>query len=87
MREARIVGPLSGGSWRRIVIVAAAVSALVGGAVSLATRAVGTEPATASRDRLFIDEEAGCVEMRALPKRGWVCTVERPHGTAILTGS
>jgi hypothetical protein len=74
MRNERVPGPMSGGGWRRIVIVAAAVSALVGGAVSLATRAVATEPPAPARDRLASFEASGCRELVSVPKLGWACT-------------
>jgi anti-sigma-K factor RskA len=73
MREARIPESLPRGSWRRIVVVAAAVAALAGGAVSLATRAVATEPPKPTTDRLASFEASGCRELVAVPKQGWRC--------------
>jgi hypothetical protein len=73
MHEARIPEPLPNGSWRRIVIVAAAVAAIAGGAVSLATRAVATEPAKPTADRLARFEGSGCRELVAVPRLGWAC--------------
>lgn len=73
MQDARVAAPLSGRAWRRIIILAAAVSALAGGAASLAARAVATEPPTHTRDRLASFEASGCRQLLAAPKRGWIC--------------
>jgi hypothetical protein len=69
---------LSGQVWRRIVIVAAMVSALVGGAIAVAGRTMASEPGV-SRSRLDAPAvDPLCRELLAIPKRGWVCEDRRP---------
>jgi len=64
--------------WRRLVVVAALVSALVGGAIAVAGRTVASEPG-ATEPRLQAPQgDPACRELIALPKRGWVCEDHRP---------
>jgi hypothetical protein len=64
--------------WRHIVIVAAVVSALVGGVVALAGRTTASEPSI-SESRLEAPAvDPSCRELIAMPKRGWVCDDRRP---------
>jgi hypothetical protein len=69
---------LSGQVWRRIVIVAAMVSALVGGVVAMAGRTMASEPAVGQSrlDAPVVDPS--CRELIAIPKHGWVCADRRP---------
>jgi hypothetical protein len=69
---------LSGQLWRRIVIVAALVSAMVGGAVAVAGGTMASEPA-AGEPRLQAPwADPSCRELIGIPKRGWVCENDRP---------
>jgi hypothetical protein len=69
---------LSGQVWRRIVIVAAMVSALVGGVTAVAGRTMASEP-SGSESRLEAPTlDPSCRELIAIPKRGWVCEDRRP---------
>jgi hypothetical protein len=69
---------LTGQVWRRIVIVAAMVAALVGGVVAVAGRTMASEPG-ASETRLETPAvDPSCRELIAIPKRGWVCEDRRP---------
>jgi hypothetical protein len=69
---------LSGQVWRRIVIVAAIVSALVGGVTAVAGQTMASEPG-ASEPRLEAPAvDPSCRELIAIPKRGWVCVDRRP---------
>jgi hypothetical protein len=69
---------LSGQVWRRIVIVAAMVSALVGGVTAVAGRTMASEP-SASESRLEAPPvDPSCRELIAIPKRGWICKDRRP---------
>jgi hypothetical protein len=64
--------------WRRIVIVAAMGSTLVGGAVAVAGRTTASEPGV-SESRLEAPAvDPSCRELIAIPKRGWVCEDRRP---------
>jgi hypothetical protein len=68
---------LSGQLWRRIVIVAAVVSAMVGG-IAVAERTMASEPVA---DELRLQApwvDPSCRELIALPKWGWVCQNHRP---------
>jgi hypothetical protein len=68
---------LSGQAWRRIVIVAALVSAMVGGVVAVAERTMASESG-AGEPRLQAPwADPSCRELIALPKRGWVCERHR----------
>jgi hypothetical protein len=63
--------------WRRIVIVAALVSAMAGGVVAAAGRTPAAEPATAEPHLQAPWADPSCRELIALPKRGWVCERHR----------
>jgi type IV secretory pathway TrbF-like protein len=63
----------SGRGWRRIAIVAATVSVLMGGVTVFATQTGATEPHQVQRDRLLRFEQMGCKEIASFPKHGWVC--------------
>ncbi len=69
---------LSGQAWRRVVIVAAMVSAAVGGVVSVAGRTMASEPGAVELRLQAPWEDPSCRELIALPKRGWVCEQHRP---------
>ena len=69
---------LSGQAWRRVVIVAALVSAMVGGAVAVAERTMASEPGAAEPRLQAPWADPICRELIALPKRGWVCEHHRP---------
>ena len=69
---------LSGQVWRRIVIVAAMVAALVGGAVAIAGRTMASEPGVSEPRLAAPSVDPSCRELIALPKRGWVCEDRRP---------
>lgn len=78
MQPTTATAQLSGPLWRRVVIVAAMVSAMVGGVVAVAGRTTASEPGV-SEVRLqppWVDPS--CRELIALPKRGWVCGDHRP---------
>jgi hypothetical protein len=64
---------LSGQVWRRIVIVAAMVSALVAGVVALAGRTTASEPGVSGSRLEAPAVDPSCRELIAIPKRGWVC--------------
>jgi hypothetical protein len=69
---------LSGQLWRRIVIVAAMVSALVGGVVAAAGRTMASEPGVGEPRLEAAQVDPSCRELIAIPKRGWVCADRRP---------
>jgi hypothetical protein len=69
---------LSGPVWRRIVIVAALVSTMVGGVVAAAGRTTASEPGTGELRLQAPWADPSCRELIALPKRGWVCERHRP---------
>jgi hypothetical protein len=69
---------LSGQVWRRIVIVAAMVSALVGGAIAVAGRTMASEPGVSRSSLNAPAVDPSCRELLAIPKRGWVCEDRRP---------
>jgi hypothetical protein len=60
-------------AWRRIIIVSATVSVLMGGLGSAAAQALATESPPPHQDRLVKFEKAGCQELLVFPKHGWVC--------------
>jgi hypothetical protein len=64
---------LSGQVWQRIIIVAAMVSALVGGVVAAAGRTVASEPGVSVSRLEAPPVDPSCRELIAIPKRGWVC--------------
>jgi len=69
---------LSGRAWRRTVIVAALVSAMVGGVVAVAERTMASEPGAGELRLQAPWADPSCRELIALPKRGWVCERHRP---------
>jgi hypothetical protein len=69
---------LSGQVWRRIVIVAAMVAALVAGVVAVAGRTMASEPGVSGSRLEAPPADPSCRELIAIPKRGWVCTDRRP---------
>jgi hypothetical protein len=69
---------LSGQVWRRIVIVAAMVSALVGGVTAVAGRTMASEPGVSGSRLEAPPVDPSCRELIAIPKRGWVCADRRP---------
>ena len=72
---------LSGQVWRRIVIVAAMVAALVAGAVAVAGRTMASEPGVSGSRLEGVEAppvDPSCRELIAIPKRGWVCVDRRP---------
>jgi hypothetical protein len=64
--------------WRRIVIVAAMVSAMVGGVVAVAGRTMASEPGVSETRLEAPTGDPSCRELIAIPKRGWVCEDRRP---------
>lgn len=78
MEPATATAQLSGQAWRRIVIVAAMVSATVGGVVAVAGRTTAAEPGAVERRLQAPWDDPSCRELIALPKRGWVCEHHRP---------
>jgi hypothetical protein len=69
---------LSGQVWRRIVIVAAMVSALVGGVTAVAGRTMASEPGVRESRLEAPPVDPSCRELIAIPKRGWVCEDRQP---------
>jgi hypothetical protein len=69
---------LPGQLWRRIVVVAAMVSAMVGGLVAVAGRTTASEPGAGDLRVQAPLADPACRELIALPKRGWVCESHRP---------
>jgi hypothetical protein len=69
---------LPGQVWRRVVIVAAMVSAMVGGAVAVTGRTWASEPGTGDLRVQAPWADPSCRELIALPKRGWTCDSHRP---------
>jgi hypothetical protein len=69
--------PLSGAAlppraWPRIVLVSATVSVLVGGLGSAAAQAFAAQSLPSHQEQITYDR-AGCQELLAFPKYGWVC--------------
>ena len=69
---------LSGQVWRRVVIVAAMVSALVGGVTAVAGRTMASEPGVSESRVEAPSLDPSCREFIVVPKRGWVCVDGRP---------
>jgi hypothetical protein len=69
---------LSGQVWRRVVVVAAMVSALVGGMTAVAGRTIASEPGVSESRVEAPPVDPACRELLAVPKRGWVCADRRP---------
>jgi hypothetical protein len=68
---------LSGQVWRRVVIVAAMVSALVGGVTAVAGQTMASEPGVSESRVEAPPVDPSCRELIAIPKRGWVCVDRR----------
>jgi hypothetical protein len=68
---------LSGQVWRRIVIVAAMVAAIVGGVIAVAGRTMASEPGVSESRFEAPRVDPSCRELIAIPKRGWVCEDRR----------
>jgi hypothetical protein len=78
MEPTTATAQLPGEVWRRIVIVAALVSALVGGVVAVAEPTPASEPGAGELRLQAPWGDPTCRELIALPKRGWVCERHRP---------
>ena len=78
MEPKAATAPLPVQVWRRIVIVAAVVSAMVGGAVAVDERTMASEPGTGEPGLQAPLVDPPCRELIALPKWGWVCVNHRP---------
>jgi hypothetical protein len=78
MQPTTATAQLSGLVWRRVVIVAAMVSAMVGGVVAVAGRTTASEPGVSGVRLQQPRVDPSCRELIALPKRGWVCEDRRP---------
>jgi hypothetical protein len=78
MQPTTATAQLSGLVWRRVVIVAAMVAAMVGGVAAVAVRTTATEPGV-NQPRLQAPwEDPSCRELIAIPKRGWICERRSP---------
>jgi DNA-binding CsgD family transcriptional regulator len=64
-------------------IVAAMVSAMVGGAVAVAGRTMASEPGVNELGLPAPWIDPSCRELIALPKREWVCESHRPEPTRV----
>ena len=71
MQPQTATAQLSGQVWRHVVIVAAMVSAIVGGVVA-------SEPGVNEVRLQAPSLDQSCRELIAIPKWGWVCTNRRP---------
>jgi hypothetical protein len=69
---------LPGQAWRRVVIVAALASAMVGGVVAVTGRTMASEPGAGDVRVQAPWTDPSCRELIAIPKRGWVCETHRP---------
>jgi hypothetical protein len=78
MQPTTATAELSWPAWRRVVIVAAMVSTLVGGLVAGAGRTTASEPGVGEARLQAPWADPSCRELIALPKRGWVCEHHRP---------
>ena len=78
MEPTTATAQLSGPLWRRIVIVAAMVSAMVGGVTAVAGRTMASEPGAGDLHVQAPWADPSCRQLIALPKRGWVCRDHRP---------
>jgi hypothetical protein len=81
MDQEKATAHLSGQVWRRIVIVAAMVSALVAGLVAGAGRPTASEPGVSESRLEAPPVDPSCRELIAIPKRGWICEDRRPYRT------
>lgn len=87
MEPTSATAQLPGQVWRRIVIVAALVSTMVGGVVAVAGRTMASEPGAGEPRLQAPSADPSCRELIALPKRGWVCANHRPSPTFRTAGS
>ena len=78
MQPETATAQLSGQVWRHVVVVAAMVSAIVGGVVVVAGRTVASEPGVNEVRLQAPSLDQSCRELIAIPKWGWVCTNRRP---------
>ena len=78
MEPTTATAQLSGPAWRRLVVVAAMVSAMVGGVTAVAGRTMASEPSAGDLHVQAPLADPSCRQLIALPKRGWVCTDHRP---------
>jgi hypothetical protein len=78
MEPTTATAQLSGQVCRRIVIVAALVSAMVGGMIAAAGGTTASEPGAGELHLEAPSGDPSCRELIALPKRGWVCENHRP---------
>ena len=78
MEPSTATAQLPGQVWRRIVIVAAVVSALVGGVAAVAERTMASEPGAGESRVEAPLLDPSCQRLIAIPKRGWVCVDRRP---------
>ena len=78
MEREKAAARLSGQVWRRIVIVAAMVSAMVGGVVAVVGRTTATEAGVGELRIQAPRVDSSCRQLIAIPKRGWVCGSHRP---------
>jgi hypothetical protein len=79
MEPTAATAELPGEVWRRVVVVAAMVAALVGGVVSVAGRTTAAAPVPGVPG-LSVQVPAldpSCRQLIAFPKRGWVCVDRR----------
>lgn len=79
MEPTAATAELPGEVWRRVVVVAAMVAALVGGVVSVAGRpsTSGPVPGVPGLSVPAPAPDPSCRQLVALPKRGWVCVDHR----------
>jgi hypothetical protein len=82
MEQAIAIGRMTGRAWRRVVIVAALVSFLVAGGISLVYGAIVDRPGPApesegvseTRDVGSLSRVGdSCRQAALIPKAGWVC--------------
>ena len=78
MQPETATAQLSGQVWRHVVVVAAMVSAIVGGVVVVAGRTMASEPGVNEVRLQAPSVDQSCRELIAIPKWGWVCTNRRP---------
>jgi hypothetical protein len=78
MEPTTATAQLPGQAWRRVVIVAALVSAMVGGVVAVTGRTMASEPGAGDVRVQAPWTDPSCRELIAIPKRGWVCESHRP---------
>jgi hypothetical protein len=76
--EPTATAQLSGQVWRRLVLVAALVSAMVGGVAAMGGRTMASEPGAGVPRLQAPWGDPSCRQLIALPKRGWVCENHRP---------